>query len=332
MRADVVAQGHATLSAVLRRCSWVGRVDARRSLIQHGTKLFIARHDELAKALFYQLVVRRFGASPTITLESPPALSQLLEMALEYEDDDRDDNGDSEEEHDDGAAAGAGSGRSGRAEESKRRRERRQTAQRMAAHLAARRAMLADYFSIGIEPYNKSEGSGGGSGGGEAEGVQGEAGEQQEAGAQGEQDDGDVVLTSLPLLLEGHEPPLGPRSVAPGALPLFLLRLVRGVDWKNEQPCFEGIAAELARFYASAFHAMPEAMEEPSAAAAVDGQESPADPFASGPGAASTWALQHRLYPALRLYLAPPAYLVATNAVVEVASLPKLYKVFERCK
>ena len=158
--------------------------------------------------------------------------------------------------------------------------------------------MLADYFSIGIETRAGTDGKGTAIDEEDAENWEGKGNDAA----------GDlVVLTSLPLLLEGHEPPLGSQSVAPGALPIFLLRLVRGVDWKHEQPCFEGIATEIARFYASSFHAMQEAVEEPSSIGAEEstaetkGDGDPVDPFAFGAGGLSTWALQHRLYPGLRL-------------------------------
>jgi DNA mismatch repair protein MLH1 len=56
--------------------------------------------------------------------------------------------------------------------------------------------------------------------------------------------EGEVVwLTSLPVLLEGHEP-------SPGGLSVFLLRLATEVEWTQERSCFEGICRELGSYYA----------------------------------------------------------------------------------
>lgn len=45
---------------------------------------------------------------------------------------------------------------------------------------------------------------------------------------------------------------------------------------------------------------------------------------------AEKWQIQHILFPAMRRYLVPPKSLLDRD-VVQVASLPELYKVFERC-
>ena len=42
------------------------------------------------------------------------------------------------------------------------------------------------------------------------------------------------------------------------------------------------------------------------------------------------WTVQHVVLPALR-HLRPPERLATENAVIEVADLTALYKVFERC-
>ncbi|CAM9549849.1 unnamed protein product, partial [Hapterophycus canaliculatus] len=60
-----------------------------------------------------------------------------------------------------------------------------------------------------------------------------------------------LLISSLPLLLEGHVP------VGEG-LPMFLLRLATEVDWSEERTCFEGVATELALLYST----LPEGGEE----------------------------------------------------------------------
>ena len=54
--------------------------------------------------------------------------------------------------------------------------------------------------------------------------------------------DGDGRLVSLPQLVDGYVPPLN-------VLPNFVWRLATKVDWTAEQPCFDGLATELAAFY-----------------------------------------------------------------------------------
>jgi len=45
---------------------------------------------------------------------------------------------------------------------------------------------------------------------------------------------------------------------------------------------------------------------------------------------AERWQIQHVIFPALRRYLVAPKSLLDRD-VVQIASLPDLYKVFERC-
>jgi DNA mismatch repair protein MLH1 len=56
-------------------------------------------------------------------------------------------------------------------------------------------------------------------------------------------DEDKIMLTGLPVLLEGYTPQTH-------ALPMFLLRLATEVDWSEEIPCFQGVCRELASFYA----------------------------------------------------------------------------------
>lgn len=46
---------------------------------------------------------------------------------------------------------------------------------------------------------------------------------------------------------------------------------------------------------------------------------------------AERWQIQHIVFPAFRRYLMPPKSLLEGAQVVQVANLPDLYKVFERC-
>jgi hypothetical protein len=118
-----------------------------------------------------------------------------------------------------------------------------------------------------------------------------------------------VVLKTLPVLVEQYEPFWG-------ALPEFLVTVATDINWTEEQPCFDGIARALAKFYA--------VQPPPAAAARPRQQDAPggggggaadiaAAAAAGGGGAAGTGAavddaeaarLEHRakhvIYPALR--------------------------------
>lgn len=43
------------------------------------------------------------------------------------------------------------------------------------------------------------------------------------------------------------------------------------------------------------------------------------------------WSIQHVLFPAMRLFLKPLNSMATNGTFVKVASLEKLYKIFERC-
>lgn len=112
-------------------------------------------------------------------------------------------------------------------------------------------------------------------------------------------------LASLPLLLRGYTPDLA-------RLPLFLMRLGPQVCWTKERECFESFLRELAYFYA--------------AAGPLDGASS----NDADSERAERWQIEHVLFPCMRRYLQAPKSLLDRD-VVQVASLPDLYRVFERC-
>lgn len=135
--------------------------------------------------------------------------------------------------------------------------------------------------------------------------------------------DADGNILSLPLLLKGYTPNLD-------KLPLFLMRLGpqvrltftlshpptsqthRQVNWYSEQECFETFLRELAYFY----------VPEPLVLDAAEVDETSE--------AAMRWQIQYVLFPAMARYMLPPKTLLDRD-VVQVANLPELYRVFERC-
>ncbi|KAI1002327.1 putative MutL 1 [Podosphaera aphanis] len=119
------------------------------------------------------------------------------------------------------------------------------------------------------------------------------------------------LLASIPLLLKGYTPSLA-------KLPSFLLRLGPHVTWSSEKECFSTFLRELASYY------VPEQL--PPASEPEDAE--PADEITMRRKHVRN-AVENVIFPAFR------ARLLATkdmrNAVVEVANLKGLYRVFERC-
>lgn len=116
--------------------------------------------------------------------------------------------------------------------------------------------------------------------------------------------DGSTLL-SIPELLVGYTP-------CPIYLPTFLLRLATVVDWESEKDCFQEVAQELATFYSR----LP-----------LDD----ADDFRHLSSSAKT-IVQNIFVPAYKQLLIPQRSLMEDRtSIIEVTSLEKLYKVFERC-
>ena len=61
LRLDVQNRADGTLNEKLKTSTYVGSVSRQRSLIQVGVELLMISHYELAKELFYQLALARFG-------------------------------------------------------------------------------------------------------------------------------------------------------------------------------------------------------------------------------------------------------------------------------
>ncbi|KAF4388039.1 hypothetical protein F8388_014722 [Cannabis sativa] len=155
----------------------------------------------------------------------------------------------------------------------------------------------------------------------------------------------DGNLTRLPVVLDQYTPDMD-------RVPDFVLCLGNDVDWENEKTCFQAIAAALGNFYAMHPPMLPnptgdglkfyekkrpsennEDIETPSGDNAImtteidNGLLSEAETA----WAQREWSIQHILFPAIKLFLKPPASMANNGTFVRVASLEKLYKIFERC-
>jgi DNA mismatch repair protein MLH1 len=135
-------------------------------------------------------------------------------------------------------------------------------------------------------------------------------------------------LCSLPLLVDECAPDLA-------GLPDFIVRLITEVAWDVELDCFESIARELADFYKTIEgESVPTAnIPVPSAADGGGGAGTATAVGADGDGEGRgwKWTMEHRIFPAMRGMFQPSAQLSAAAAIVQIADLHQLYKVFERC-
>jgi DNA mismatch repair protein MLH1 len=126
-------------------------------------------------------------------------------------------------------------------------------------------------------------------------------------------------LLSIPLLVKGYTPAIV-------KLPRFLLRLGPHVCWTEEKPCFENFLRELASFYVP--EQLPAATPK-SEDSAADG-EVDIDDDIKARRSHVLWAVEHVLFPAFKARLVATKSLMQ-GAILEVANLKGLYRVFERC-
>lgn len=105
-------------------------------------------------------------------------------------------------------------------------------------------------------------------------------------------------LRSLPVLLDKYFP-------YEAEIPLYMMRLATEVEWRKEQQCFQNICRETAKFYS----------------------------YINPKHQTHDWKYitEHVLYPAIKESLLPPKHFAHDSTILQIASLPDLYKVFERC-
>lgn len=118
--------------------------------------------------------------------------------------------------------------------------------------------------------------------------------------------DEDQNLKSIPLLLDGYIPFLE-------NLPEGILRLGTDVNYEDEKECFKSFSRVLAKFYA-----IPIDIQEDS-------------PFKQEDEKPWKWIVEHVIYSASKKILLPPKRFAEDSTVLQIANLPDLYKVFERC-
>ncbi|KAL4559900.1 hypothetical protein LXL04_032046 [Taraxacum kok-saghyz] len=146
-------------------------------------------------------------------------------------------------------------------------------------------------------------------------------------------------LSRLPVILDQYTPDMD-------RAPEFLLCLGNDVTWDDEKVCFQTIAAALGNFYAmhppllpnplgeqgEQFYKTRQGVSQGDDNDMVDeGVDEELLLEAENAWAQREWSIQHVLFPSMRLFLKPPTSMATNGTFVQVASLEKLYKVFERC-
>ncbi|KAJ1679058.1 DNA mismatch repair protein [Spiromyces aspiralis] len=132
------------------------------------------------------------------------------------------------------------------------------------------------------------------------------------------------LLQTLPMLLRNYHPSMT-------KLPLFLLRIGCEVNWENEREFFEGFSRELAYLYACE---PPESPPTPEGSSIQPEQESSSQDTGEADNAEMAEyksMVQHTLLSALKTGFVATSRLTESRCVMQIADLPDLYKIFERC-
>lgn len=109
-----------------------------------------------------------------------------------------------------------------------------------------------------------------------------------------------MSYTYIIIFLDNYTPDIA-------GLPVYLVRLATEVNWESEKECFDTFAKETALYYSK--------MTENSKWENNDWK----------------WLTEHVIYSAIKDYFIPPKKFTENVAILEIANLPNLYKVFERC-
>ncbi|XP_077979324.1 DNA mismatch repair protein Mlh1-like [Glandiceps talaboti] len=137
--------------------------------------------------------------------------------------------------------------------------------------------------------------------------------------------DEDGQLNTLPLLLDNYIPALE-------GLPMFILRLATEVDWDSEKTCFQSFAKECSQFYAMKKELSPYETREKESMQVDDTDDASTSLSPVTPKSHDwKWTVEHVLYPAFKSVLYPPNQFAEDASILQIANLPDLYKVFERC-
>lgn len=103
------------------------------------------------------------------------------------------------------------------------------------------------------------------------------------------------------------------------------------MDWTSETECFDTFLRELAYFYVPGPGPLGSTAPLPFEDEFTPDERAEEIALREQETKAERWQIQHILFPSFRRYLLAPKSLLDGKEVVQVANLPDLYKVFERC-
>ena len=101
------------------------------------------------------------------------------------------------------------------------------------------------------------------------------------------------------------------------------------VTWDSEKECFKTFAKELSDLFAVRKNVYAEVSAKDDEQGQGEGSGGQSE--AGRQGDNWRWTVEHVIYPAFRSLLMPPKSASEDTSVLQLASLPDLYKVFERC-
>lgn len=128
-------------------------------------------------------------------------------------------------------------------------------------------------------------------------------------------DDLDAIqLVSIPLLLKGYNPPLS-------KLAFFIRRIGTNINWEDEKECLDGILRQISLLYIPPIIKKIDTNDETVPEDIRVKYVSDSDEMAK--------ILENVIFPCVKRRLLATKNLL--KDVVEIANLPGLYKVFERC-
>lgn len=298
---DIECHCHSDLLDIVRHCTYIGMADDVFALLQHNTHLYLANVVNLSKELMYQQVLRRFAHFNAIQISDPASLSELIFMALKEEDLDAeaDANDDLKEK----------------------------IAEMNTELLKQKAEMLEEYFCIHVDTQGN--------------------------------------LRRLPVILDQYTPDMDrvPEFV------LCLGNDVDWDDEKNcfqsiaaalgnfyamHPPLLPNPSDDGLQFYKRTPSSNSEEgnhskilglrrrgelkQQQLGFSNRTVGDDVMEDDIEHGllseaenAWAQRDWSIQHILFPSMRLFFNPPSSMATNGTFVQVASLEKLYKIFERC-
>ena len=121
-------------------------------------------------------------------------------------------------------------------------------------------------------------------------------------------------LTCIPSLIEHYKPDLL-------QLPSFLFSLATKVNWEEEKECFHSISVQLSKFFSLTWHFDGEG----------DKKEKELGEEKKALYMKRKWQMEHLILSEFKKGFCVPKEFTLDKTVIQIASLEKLYKVFERC-